>query len=189
MSAADLRAEYDKIVARYGGTLLRAARRMCGMNEDQAQDLVQEALIRGYEAFLDRRFQAGTNARAWLLRIMTNLFINSYRRDRRWNAGVTVDQLTAQGDGAPEALRADSRLGPETALMERTLAEPLEAALASLSEDLRLCVILVDIEGMEYAETAKLLNIPIGTVRSRLSRARLMLHKQLYDYARERRRV
>lgn len=183
------RIAYTALMREHQAALLRAARRMCGFNEDAAQDLVQDAFVRGYEAFLAGRFQVGSNARAWLLRIVTNLYINAYRHDQRWNAGIDVDTLTAQGEVCPVALRVGDAERPDTALIAKTLDEELERALAALSEELRLCVILVDIEGMEYAETAALLQIPMGTVRSRLFRARATLHTLLYDYAQERRRV
>jgi RNA polymerase sigma-70 factor (ECF subfamily) len=186
---ASRRAAYTRLLCQHEAALLRAARRICGRREDLAQDLLQEALVRGYEAFLAGRFQEGTNARAWLLRILTNLYINDYRREQKWNAGIDMETLTAQGDICPEALQAGVSQKPEAALLEKTLDEPLEQALGALAEEVRLCVVLVDIEGMEYAETAALLGIPIGTVRSRLSRARATLHTLLYDYAQERRRV
>ncbi len=150
---------------------------------------MQDALIQGYEAFLDGRFTQGTNTKAWLLRILTNRFINSYRRDQRWNSGVDVDSLFAPGVSVPESLIGAIQDRPDTAIILKTLDEPLEKALASLSEDMRLCVILVDIEGTEYALAAEMLGIPVGTVRSRLSRARAALHTLLYDYALQRRRV
>ena len=185
------RAAYSKIISDSTPALLRAARRMCSstFGEDSAQDLVQDALIQGYEAFLDGRFVQGTNAKAWLLRILTNRFINNYRHDKRWNSGVDVDSLSAPGVTVPQSLIGAMEDRPDTAIILKTLDEPLELALASLSEEMRLCVILVDIEGTEYALAAEMLGIPIGTVRSRLSRARASLHTLLYDYALQRRRV
>ena len=187
--AADRRAAYTRLVLAQEATLLRAARRLCGRNEDHAQDLTQEALVRGYEAFLAGRFAEGTNARAWLLRILTNFYINEYRHAQKWNAGVDVDTLTSQGEASPENLRAAPADRPEDALLTPMLDEPLERALAALSEELRTCVLLVDVQELDYAEAASALKIPIGTVRSRLSRARKTLHTLLYDYAQERRRA
>ncbi len=184
----DKRKAYADIAHSCEGDLLRAARRLCS-NEDWAQDLVQDALVRGYEAFLEGRFQTGTNAKAWLVRILTNSFINDYRRKKKWEAPLDVDTLTCSGEVGPVSLRASENDQPESALLTSTLDEPLERALAGLSEELRICVVLVDIEGMEYAEMARALEIPIGTVRSRLSRARLLLHSQLLGYAENIRRV
>lgn len=154
---------------------------MCAGSEDTAQDLVQEALIRGYEAFLADRFMPGTNARAWLLRILTNLFINHYNRSKKWEASVDAEAAAEAVGARTTAGTSDGQ--PERSLLESTLDEPLERALSALPDEFRLCVVLVDIEGLEYAEAAAIAGVPIGTVRSRLSRARLQLHKALYDYA------
>ncbi len=165
--------------------LLRAARRMCRGDEDGAQDLVQDTLIKAYEAFRTGRFQPGSNLRAWLMRILTNHYINQYRR-RKWDAGIDVETLTSGGESGPEATHAASADIPGNRLMSDTLDETLERALASLSDGLRLCVLLVDVEEMDYASAAAALKIPVGTVRSRLSRARMQLYEILSQYARER---
>lgn len=181
------RAAYIEIVSQYEGRLLRAARHLCGNREDHAQDLVQDALIRGYEAFIQGRFQEGSNVRAWLLRILTNVFLTDYRKRKKREAEVDLDTLTAIGETGPECMFAASMEQPEAALLAATLDEPLEQALAALSPEMRVCVVLVDIEGADYKEAAQALEIPIGTVRSRLARARLQLHALLYRYAQERR--
>ncbi|WP_165863899.1 sigma-70 family RNA polymerase sigma factor [Capsulimonas corticalis] len=183
------RAEFAQIARDTESRLLRAARRMAQGDEDRAADLAQNALVRGYEAFLQGRFMPGSNAYAWLLRIMTNDYINSYRHSKKWDAGVDVDTLTRGGETAPPSAHAAPEDRPDTALLSGIMDEELERALASLSEPLRMCVMLVDVEGLDYAEAAAALNIPIGTVRSRLSRARMMLHERLVDYARSRRRL
>lgn len=166
--------------------LARVARRLCRGDEDRAQDLVQDALIRAYESFLAGRFREGLNVRAWLLRILTNLYINDYHRRQKWDANVDLETLTAGGETGPPETHAAASDVPGAALLAGTLDEGLEAALALLSDPLRLCVLLVDLEGLDYAEAAAALQVPIGTIRSRLSRARLQLHALLYDYARER---
>ncbi len=165
--------------------LLRAALRFCSHNADQAQDLVQDTLIRAYEACLKDQYRDQGNVRAWMLRIMTNLFLNQNRRDTRWSADVTAEEVIEQGGGAC-ALAAES---PEQTLLSGTLDETLERALAALPEEQRLCILLVDVEGLEYAEAASALGAPIGSVRSRLARGRLKLHALLQDFARERRLV
>jgi len=183
------RAEFGQLVTDLESTLMRTAHRMCGRNRDHAQDLVQDTFVRGYQAYLDGKFQPGTNARAWLLRILTNLFINEFRRDTRWGASVDIDTVTAMGDVAPVELQASARERPDNELLFGTLDEPMERALASLSAEMRACIVLVDIEQLEYSEASASLGIPIGTVRSRLSRARIILYDLLYDYARDLRRV
>lgn len=183
------RTAYSEIIRKVEPDLLRAARRMTAGQDDRAQDLVQDALIRGYEAFVQGRFQEGTNAKAWLMRILTNGFINDYNRNKKWDAGIDLDTYTSNSETAPVELQSAVEDRPDTAILENTLDEPLELALAALPKEQRAVVVLVDIEGAEYADAAAALNVPIGTVRSRLARARLQLHALLYEYAHERRRV
>jgi len=185
----DKRKAYAEIAKQYQADLLLAARRLCKGNEDRAQDHVQDALIRGYQAFLDGRFLTGSNARAWLIRILTNSFINAYRRSQRWDAAIDVDTLTSGGEAGPASTHAPSDEIPGHSLVEQTLDDALEKALNSLSNGLRVCVILVDIEGLDYAEAAAALDIPVGTVRSRLSRARIQLHETLQEFAKDRRLI
>jgi len=182
--AADRRAAFGALARAHEPDLLRAARRLCQGNEDRAQDLVQDALVRAYEAYSGGRFREGLNVRAWFLRILTNLYINDYHRQRRHGAEMDLDTLTASGASGPEATHAAPADVPGETLLAGTLDEALETALAMLSEGLRLCVLLVDVEGLDYAEAAQALNVPIGTVRSRLSRARFQLQAQLVDYGR-----
>ena len=177
------RAAFAALLDQHETALLRAARRLCAGNEDEAQDLVQDAAIKGYSAYLSGRFEEGTNARAWLIRILTNGFINEYHHKKRWQDPTDINTLQAEGV-AP--LRASASEQPEAILMASTLDEPVETAVASLSPELRACIELVDIGEMDYAETARTLNVPIGTVRSRLFRARQQLHRSLYRYAKQR---
>jgi RNA polymerase sigma-70 factor (ECF subfamily) len=186
---AERRAAFGRIVARYESDLLRSARRFFHGEEDRAQDLVQDTLLRAYRAYREGRVREDSHFRAWLLRILTNTFINDYRHRQKWEATETLDDLQEAGACTPPSLRAAAGDIPGHVLLETTLDEPLEKALAALPEGWRLCVLLVDVEGLDYAETAAALAIPIGTVRSRLSRARLQLHQSLYEYARNLRRT
>lgn len=201
------RDRFMALARRFEADLLRFARRLCRGGEDCAQDLAQDTLIRAYEAFLagqyrppENRESSGSassnsgggsddsgNFRAWLLRIQSNRFINEYRRRKKWDADVNVETLTTGGEVGPPATHASPADVPGSALLEDTLDEPLERALARLPEGMRLCVLLVDVQGLEYAEAARILNIPVGTVRSRLSRARFLLQDWLRHYAIERR--
>jgi RNA polymerase sigma-70 factor (ECF subfamily) len=194
------RKAFAEMVRRHEVELLRVAQRLCGRahgGEDHARDLVQDAVVAAYEAVLEGKFvapqESGTpeahrRERAYLLRILTNRFINGYRRQKKWDAGVTIEDVTIGGEIAPlPSLQANAVDKPDENLLSQTLEEPLERALLSLSEGLRVCVILVEIEGLEYAEAAAVLNIPVGTVRSRLSRARVQLQELLQDYARQHR--
>jgi RNA polymerase sigma-70 factor (ECF subfamily) len=181
------RERFAEIARRCEAALMRLALRLCKGGHDCAQDLVQETLVRAYEAFRQGKFREGFSPQAWLSRILTNGFINDYRRRTKWDAGVDVETLTAGGEVGPPETHAASADVPDAALIEGTLDEPLERALNALPDGLRIVVILVDIQELSYAETAAMLQIPVGTVRSRLSRARYILQNLLKDYARERR--
>lgn len=163
-------------------TLIATARRLV-RDDDRVLDLVQEALVRGYEAFRTGKFVAGGKPCAWLARILTNHFINEWRREKKWGAGVTVDEVTAGGEIGPESTRAS---GADTVLLQATLDEPLERALAELPDALRLTVILVDMQDLSYQEAADQLKVPVGTVRSRLARARFQLAERLQGWGKER---
>jgi RNA polymerase sigma-70 factor, ECF subfamily len=151
-------------------------------NPADAEDLVQEAFLRAY------RFRAsyapGTNMRAWMFKILSNLFINRYRRSNRETSALDG----AEGDSVAEAaLSRDSvRLlrDPESHFDAGLFGEHVAKALESLPSDFRAVVILSDIEEFSYKEIAEIMGCPIGTVMSRLHRARRALQKHLIDYAR-----
>lgn len=180
------RQEFARLAHQNEAALMRAALRLCRGHHERAQDLAQETLTRAYTAFLDGRFQPGSQAWPWLLRILTNLFINDLNRRRKWESDVDLDTLTLSGAGGPPQTHAKPADVPGMSLMAQTLDEELETALAMLSDGLRLCVLLVDMEGLAYEEAAQTLGIPVGTVRSRLARARMKLHDSLQDFARRR---
>lgn len=180
------RAQFALIARGNEADMLRAARRLCRGDEDWASDLVQDALIRAYKAYMAGQFEIGSHPRPWLLRILTNLFINDYHRRQKREQGPSVEAMTAETDAVPEALRASTDDAPGVRLMNSVLDEEIETALSSLPEPMRQCVILVDIEGLDYAEAADALKVPVGTIRSRLSRARMRLEDLLLSYARQR---
>ena len=162
--------------------LYSAALRMTRKPAD-AEDLVQETYLRAYRGF--GGFKQGTNLKAWLYRILTNTFINSYRAKQRRPDETELDEA--------EDLYLYRRLGGlEAATMGRSAEDELmdwfsegevKAAMEALPEQFRLAVILADIEGFSYKEIAEILDIPIGTVMSRLHRGRKSLQKQLYGFA------
>ena len=180
------RRDFAALARQQEAPLVRAAQRLCRGQQDRAQDLAQDTLVRAYQAYLGGRFQPGSNAWPWLLRILTNLFINDLNRRRKWDADVDLDTLTLSGAGGPPQTHAAPADVPGVALMEQTLDEELEQALAMLSDSLRVCILLSDMEGLSYEETAQILGIPIGTVRSRLARGRMKLHDLLQDFAQRR---
>ncbi len=175
---AEKRAFFGGLARQHQSTLLRIARNFCQGNDALAQDLVQDAFVNGYKAYLEGNFQEGTNAKAWLVRILTNLFLNDYRRRKKWDSGKNLED-GADVAGAPS-------YEPDHSLLEQILDGPIEEALARLPEQQRMCVVLVDIEGLDYAEAAGILDCPIGTIRSRLARARSALYQDLVDYGRSR---
>jgi RNA polymerase sigma-70 factor (ECF subfamily) len=169
----------------YAPQLFSAALRMT-RNRADAEDLVQETYLKGYRSF--HTFAEGTNLRAWLFRILTNTYINRYRAKQRRPDETDLTDL--------EDLYLYRRLGTiddptrgrsaEESLMEMLPDHEVKAALESLPDNFRLPVVLADVEGFSYKEIAEMLEIPIGTVMSRLHRGRKAMQKALYDYARER---
>mgnify|MGYP003497750447 CR=1 FL=1 len=150
-------------------------------NPRDAEDLVQDTLVRAYR-FWDS-FQAESNCKAWLLRILTNTFINEYRRKqaapRKSDFAEIEDAFESQL--APEA--AGQMKNPEEEALANVFDEDVQRALDLLPQDYRMAVLLADIEGFSYREIAEILEIPIGTVMSRLHRGRKALQKRLLDYA------
>jgi len=164
--------------------LYRTALRMT-RSEAEAEDLVQETYIRALR--FRAQFTPGTNLKAWLFRILTNTFINQYRRRRARPETTELDDIEEgtlyrrmTGTGA-----ASSSPDPEASLLDGTVDAEVKNALEELPEKFRT-VVLLDVEGFAYKEIAKMLDIPIGTVMSRLHRGRKFLQKRLYDLARER---
>ncbi len=184
-AGSDRRGAFDRLARENALNLYGAALRMT-RNPDDAHDLTQDALVRAYEAF--DSFTPGTNFRAWLLRILTNCYINNYRRRQRVTF-LAWDELTDINDEGPEATCFAVPDEPETALLSNALDAEIEAALARLSEAVRLTLLLVDVEELSYEEAAAVLEVPVGTVRSRLNRGRDQMRRLLWEYARARRLV
>jgi RNA polymerase sigma-70 factor, ECF subfamily len=152
-------------------------------NPADAEDVLQETYLRAYRGF--GTFQEGTNLRAWLYRILTNAFINTYRKRQREPQTVSDDEVPEWylyeklgGEGAEASAEAE--------VLESLPDEDVQDALAALPEQFRLAVLLADVEGFSYKEIAEILDVPIGTVMSRLHRGRRALEKRLVDVMRER---
>lgn len=156
-------------------TLYRVGRRLTGETAD-AEDLVQETLLRAWRGW--GSFTTGSNVRAWLLTILRNTFVSRWRSTKREGTTVSLD------DADPHAIyRAVGGQDPEGSFFERVVDAQVVAAVESLPEEFREALILSDLEGLPYAEVAEVLAIPIGTVKSRLFRARRLLQRQLHDHA------
>lgn len=152
-------------------------------NPSDAQDLVQETFLKAYSAFAS--FEAGTNLKAWLYRIMTNSYINTYRKRQREPFFDAVDELEDWQLGGAESATAMAAQSAEAEAIDRTPDVVVSSALNELPEDFRIAVYLADVEGFSYQEIADIVEVPIGTVMSRLHRGRSRLRKSLGEYARE----
>ncbi|MBK0420963.1 sigma-70 family RNA polymerase sigma factor [Leucobacter sp. CSA2] len=152
-------------------------------NPQDAQDLVQETFLKAYSAFAS--FQEGTNLKAWLYRIMTNSYINTYRKKQREPFLGVVEDLEDWQLGGAESTTAMSAKSAEAEAIDRTPDTVVTEALNALPEDFRMAVYLADVEGFSYQEIADIAEVPIGTVMSRLHRGRARLRKTLGEYAGE----
>lgn len=152
------------------GTALRLTR-----DREEADDLAQEAIVRAYEAF--PRFD-GDNFKAWILRIVTNLYINRYRQKRRIGAVQSLDDEEYLAEPIAEAKEL-----PDRQFLDELLGAEVEQALNEIPEVFRVAVVLSDVEGLTYDEVAEAMQIPVGTVRSRIARGRAALREKLTEYA------
>ncbi len=172
----------------YMPSLYAAAMRMT-RNRADAEDLVQETYLKAYRAF--GGFQEGTNLRAWLYRILTNTFINIYRAKKRRPDESDLDDVEDlylyRRLGALEAAQAGR--SAEDEVLDSFTETEVKSALEALPDQFRMAVLLADVEGFQYKEIAEILDIPIGTVMSRLHRGRRALQKSLFEFGRQRRLV
>lgn len=179
METATKRKEFEKQAIPHTEALLRSAIRMT-KNKDDADDLVQETFIRAYR-FWDK-FEQGSNCRAWLFRIMTNMFINSYRSKARSSESVSVDQLDDNFIYGRLSLKKTA-VDPEKEYFSRILGDEVKKAIDALPDDFRLVIVLSFLEEFSYQEISDILGLQLGTVKSRLHRGRKALQSKLFDYA------
>jgi RNA polymerase sigma-70 factor (ECF subfamily) len=179
------REDFTNDAMQYAPQLFATALRMT-RNRSDAEDLVQETFLKGWRAF--DSYQQGTNLRAWLFRIMTNTFINKYNSQQRRPQETELDEV--------EELFLFRRMGAfdqskmsqsaEDQMLELFTDDEVKNAIELLPETFRIPVLLSDVEGFSYKEIAEMLEVPIGTVMSRLHRGRKAMQKMLYEYAKER---
>ena len=179
------REDFTTDAMQYAPQLFATALRMT-RNGAEAEDLVQETFLKGWRGF--ESYQQGTNLRAWLFRIMTNTFINKYNSQQRRPQETELDEV--------EELYLFRRMGAfdqskmthsaEDQMLELFTDDEVKNAIEELPETFRIPVLLSDVEGFSYKEIAEMLDVPIGTVMSRLHRGRKAMQKMLYEYAKER---
>jgi RNA polymerase sigma-70 factor (ECF subfamily) len=182
--AVDVRALFEEQALPFMDQLYAAGMRMT-RNPADAADLVQETYVKAFAAFA--QFTQGTNLKAWLYRILTNTFINNYRKKQRDPYQGTIDDLEDwQMGGATSATLTSTSRSAEAEAIDHLPDSAVKDALQKVPEDFRLAVYLADVEGFSYQEIADIMKTPVGTVMSRLHRGRRLLRELLGDYARDR---
>lgn len=175
-------ANFERDAMQFASQLYSAALRMT-RNPADAEDVVQETYLKAYRAY--DTFEAGTNLKAWLYRILTNTYINRYRKKKRRPTEVELDEVEdlylykkvggpARGDVSPSA---------EEEVLESFVDADVKAAVEALPDNFRMPVLLADVEGFSYKEIAEIMDVPIGTVMSRLHRGRKALQQALWQFA------
>jgi len=176
-------ANFERDAMEFAPQLYSAALRMT-RNPADAEDVVQETFLKAYRAY--NTFQEGTNLKAWLYRILTNTYINRYRKQQRRPSEVELGELQDlylfRRLGEPSGAEQST----EDSVLESMVDTDIKAALESLPERFRMPVLLADVEGFSYKEIAEIVDVPIGTVMSRLHRGRKALQKKLWSLAEQR---
>lgn len=178
-------ADFERDAMQYTRQLYSAALRMT-RNPADAEDLVQETFLKAFRAY--HTFEAGTNLKAWLYRILTNTYINRYRKESRRPAevdlGTVEDLYLYRRIGSEES--AEAARTTEDKVLDGLVESDIKKAVEDLPENFRIPVLLADMEGFSYKEIAEILDIPIGTVMSRLHRGRKAMQKSLWEFAMKR---
>ncbi len=179
--------DFEKQALPLLGELYASALRLTKQKEN-AEDLVSEVYTKAWKSI--EQFEPGTNLRAWLYKILTNSYINHYRKHQRQPSMVELDKPLEGSEGEMTSLydhlietRTPVSENPERALANRFLDKDIKQAIDALPEEFREVVVLADVQSFSYQDIADMLEIPIGTVRSRLWRARNLLQKNLWDHA------
>jgi RNA polymerase sigma-70 factor (ECF subfamily) len=171
----DKRAAFEAEALRHLDTVYRVALRLA-RDESLAEDIAQEAMLKAYRSW--HQYRPGTNVRAWLLTIVRHTFINQYRKHQRRGHEVDVHEIEPF-----TVFRELHDVDPEGTLFDRIVDDEVLRAIDALPDEFREALVLSDMEGLSYAEIAEVTDVPVGTVKSRLFRARQALQRTLYDYA------
>lgn len=181
-SAAERKKRFERDALQYMNQLYAAAMRYT-KNPEDAQDLVQDTYAKAYTSF--HQFEPGTNLKAWLYRVLTTTFINTYRKDQR-RPQTSDSELEDWQIAEASSHTSDQGKSSEDVVLENLPDSDIKNALAEIPEEFRIAVYLADVEGFSYKEIAEIVGVPAGTVMSRLHRGRKQLREKLTDYARER---
>ncbi|MFM8693560.1 MAG: sigma-70 family RNA polymerase sigma factor, partial [Actinomycetota bacterium] len=180
-SVEQRRKRFEADALQYMNQLYSAALRYT-KNPADAQDLVQDTYAKAYVSF--HQFEPGTNLKAWLYRILTTTFINTYRKDQR-RPQLSDQELEDWQIADASSHTSDQGKSAEDVVLENLPDSDIKRALAEIPEEFRIAVYLADVEGFSYKEIAEIVGVPTGTVMSRLHRGRKQLREKLTDYARE----
>jgi len=181
-TAAERTKRFERDALQYMNQLYAAALRYT-KNPEDAQDLVQDTYAKAYTSF--HQFEPGTNLKAWLYRVLTTTFINTYRKDQR-RPQTSDSELEDWQIAEASSHTSDQGKSTEDVVLENLPDSDIKKALAEIPEEFRMVVYLADVEGFSYKEIAEIVGVPTGTVMSRLHRGRKQLREKLSDYARER---
>lgn len=173
--------DFDEEIIPHMDALYNFALRLT-TDPNDAEDLVQDTIVKAYRFFSS--YEKGTNAKAWMFRILKNSFINNYRKTSKKPSQVDYDEVSSYYESI-RAERTDTS-DLESLMYRELMDDDISSALQSLPEDFRTVVMLCDVEGYTYEEIANMLDVPIGTIRSRLHRGRNLLKTELVEYARRR---
>jgi RNA polymerase sigma-70 factor (ECF subfamily) len=175
MRSDDQRTAFEAEALPHLDAVFRVALRLAN-DESRAEDLTQETILKAYRSW--HQYRPGTNVKAWLLTILRHTFINEYRKTKRARQEVDVDAIE------PFTVFHDLHdADPEGTFFAQIVDDEVLRAIDALPDDFRETLVLSDVEGLTYQEIAQITKVPVGTVKSRLFRARQALQRELYDYA------
>lgn len=188
MKGNDTRKEFEELAMPHVDSLYNMAVRM-STNKEDAEDLVQETYLKAYRFF--DTFQKGTNVKAWLFKILRNTFINKYRKAISSPSEVLYEDIElvssyVSNNNEPDTKESIDTLKSKVESLDDILGDDIKNAIDSLPIEYREAIIYSDIEELTYKDIAEIINVPIGTVKSRINRARSLLRKNLWNYAKER---